>query len=133
MDVLSSFRLNPPLAEGIRRLGFRRWYERELIFSHLYLALALVALAGLLGAVELLSEATLAGKLIYTLFVGICAAVIFFSIQGYLLALSDAESIANQARCPRCSAYGMLELIGQRADVVHVRCRRCGHVWGIQS
>lgn len=129
MDVLSALRLNPPLAEGIRRFGFRRWYERELIFSHVYLALALVALAGLLGSIELFSDAGVAGKLIYTAFVCICAAVVFFAVQGYLLALSDAESMANQARCARCQSYGQLELTGQSADAVHVRCRKCGHGW----
>ncbi len=129
MDVLAALRLNPPLAEGIRRFGFRRWYERELIFSHVYLALAIVALAGLLGSIELFSEASLMGKLIYTAFVCICAAVVFFAVQGYLLALSAAESIANQARCARCQTYGQLELTGHSAVAVHVRCRKCGHGW----
>ena len=30
----SSNPLNRPLAEGIRRVGFRKWYERELLSSH---------------------------------------------------------------------------------------------------
>ncbi|MFN3631022.1 MAG: hypothetical protein ACK4XK_13365 [Casimicrobiaceae bacterium] len=133
MDVLSALRLNPPLAEGIRRFGFRRWYERELIFSHVYLALALVALAGLLGSIELFPDAGVLGKLIYAAFVCICAVVVFFAIQGYLLALSDAESTAKQARCARCQTYGQLELTGHGIDTVHVRCRKCGHGWAIRT
>jgi len=132
MDVLAALRLNPPLAEGIRRYGFRRWYERELIFSHLYLALALVALAGLLGSIELFASASLAGKVVYTGFVCICAAVVYFSVQGYLLALSDAEAIAHQANCGRCKTYGQLEWVGHGGAGVHVRCRKCGHVWTIR-
>jgi len=41
------------LAEGIRKTGFRRWYERQLIESHLYFVTAVLSLivvgAGLEG------------------------------------------------------------------------------------
>ena len=40
----------------IERHGFRRWYERQLIESHAYLALGFVALILLLSGLELLSE-----------------------------------------------------------------------------
>ena len=33
---------NPPLAEGIRRFGFRKWYERELLSSHAHMLLAVL-------------------------------------------------------------------------------------------
>ena len=41
----------------IERHGFRRWYERQLIESHAYLALGFVALILLLSGLELLSDA----------------------------------------------------------------------------
>ncbi|HZA96093.1 MAG TPA: hypothetical protein VE421_08130, partial [Burkholderiaceae bacterium] len=41
----------------IERHGFRRWYERQLIESHAYLALGFVALIFLLSGLELLSHA----------------------------------------------------------------------------
>ncbi len=40
----------------IERHGFRRWYERQLIESHAYLALGFVALILLLSGMELLSD-----------------------------------------------------------------------------
>ncbi len=40
----------------IERHGFRRWYERQLIESHAYLALGFVALILLLSGLELLSN-----------------------------------------------------------------------------
>ena len=40
----------------IERYGFRRWYERQLIESHAYLALGFVALIFLLSGLELLSH-----------------------------------------------------------------------------
>jgi Zn ribbon nucleic-acid-binding protein len=135
VKFLDSLRLNPPLADGIRRFGFRKWYERELIFSHVYLALAVVALAGMLGAIEVFSGATLILKLLDLMFVVICGAVVFVSVQGYLLSLTHAESMANQAKCSACEAYGRLEVISEdrRESNVHVRCKKCGHDWTIET
>mgnify|MGYP003454209120 CR=1 FL=1 len=36
----------------IRRIGFRKWYERELLQSHANLVLLLLATLGLLGCAE---------------------------------------------------------------------------------
>ena len=47
------------VAEYIHRHGFRRWYERQLIESHAYLALAFVALILLLSGIEVLAEVLL--------------------------------------------------------------------------
>jgi hypothetical protein len=54
-----------------------------------------------------------------------------------------AESIANQADCPRCKVYGRLELAqpapsaSQAAAVqvqqLAVRCRACAHEWHIHD
>lgn len=127
--------MNPPLAEGIRRAGFRKWYERELIFSHVYLALALLALAGMLGAIEVFADATLAEKLLDVAFVLICAVVTFYAVRAYLLALAAAESVAHQATCANCSAYGRIEVQSEdrREARVDVRCKRCGHAWSIHA
>ena len=46
------------VAEYIHRHGFRRWYERQLIESHAYLALAFIALILLLSAIEVLGGGT---------------------------------------------------------------------------
>jgi hypothetical protein len=134
VKFLDSLRLNPPLAEGIRRFGFRKWYERELIFSHIYLALAIVALAGMLGAIEVFSGATLLLKLLDAVFVLICGVVVFVSVQGYLLSLTHAESMANQAKCSACKTYGRLDVIAEnrRDQTVQVRCKKCGHEWSIE-
>lgn len=43
---------NPPLAEGIRRFGFRKWYERELLSSHAHMLLALLSTIALLASFE---------------------------------------------------------------------------------
>jgi len=40
------------LAEGIRKIGFRRWYERQLIESHLHLVVCIVSMLAALAALE---------------------------------------------------------------------------------
>ena len=40
------------LAEGIRKHGLRKWYERELLLSHAHLALCIISVIGVLGAFE---------------------------------------------------------------------------------
>jgi hypothetical protein len=39
------------LAAGIRKHGFRKWYERELLQSHAHMALTFIC-AGLLAALK---------------------------------------------------------------------------------
>ena len=43
-------RLNLRLAEGIRRVGFRKWYERELLSSHAHMLLAFLCVIALMPA-----------------------------------------------------------------------------------
>ena len=40
------------LAEGIRKHGFRKWYERELLQSHAHLVLTFLCAIGLFAAFE---------------------------------------------------------------------------------
>jgi hypothetical protein len=44
------------LAEGIKKVGFRRWYERQLIESHAYLITGLLSSILVLGSIESLSS-----------------------------------------------------------------------------
>ena len=135
MKILEWLRINPPLADGIRRFGFRKWYERELIFSHVYLALAIVAFAGMLGAIEVFEEAAIWLKLLDVAFVVICGGVVFVALQGYLVALTTAESISSQAGCSACETYGRVAVVSEnkRDGTVRVRCKHCSHEWHIDA
>jgi hypothetical protein len=124
------------LAEGIRRHGFRKWYERQLLQSHAHLALTFLCVVGVFAAFEALTRfrsvadqvtdlATLLGS----------AAAGLWALRRYLYLLSHAEAVAHQAECAKCEAYGRLELLQSDAlgESVQVRCRGCGHVWRIDS
>lgn len=124
------------LAQGIRRHGFRKWYERTLLASHAHLVLVVLCLLGLFAAFEGASSSTGTGhKLANYGAVLLCAAAALWALRRYLWLMGRAESAANQADCPQCKAYGRLELVAAEAggDVVRVRCKGCGHHWTIEA
>jgi hypothetical protein len=131
--------LNRPLADGIQRVGFRKWYERELLSSHAHMALALIAAVAMMASFEAYRGASVGEKLMNTAFVLVCAAIALWSMRRYLYLLMHAEEMANQANCAQCQAYGLLKL--QEVDdrrlaaqrLVPVCCKRCGFQWNLQD
>lgn len=120
----------------IRRLGFRKWYERELLQSHANLVLLLLACLGLLGAAEAYTvRAPFLDQLQIVAAALASGAIGLFSLRRYLYLLNHAEYVANQADCSVCGTYGRFELLGDPpagAAQLHVRCRHCGHAWHIE-
>lgn len=124
------------LSDGIRRLGFRKWYERELLQSHAHLALTFLCALGLLGAVEAAMQFTdQADRAIDTLAILASAAVGIWALRRYLYLLMHAEHAANQADCPHCGTYARFTLVEGRSALpaVAVRCRNCSHQWSIDD
>ena len=126
---------------SIRRLGFRKWYERELIKSHA--ALVTCLLCGLLFAalfeqvrgLELHVYAVMAASLILG----------WASWRLYITILQRAELYGERSTCPDCKTYGRFEVMatgldthpGRTAEAVapleaawmRVKCRKCGATW----
>ena len=131
--------LNRPLADGIQRVGFRKWYERELLSSHAHMALALISAEAMMASFEAFRGASASEKLMNTAFVLVCAGIALWSMRRYLYLLMHAEEMANQANCAQCQAYGLLKLqevedrrlTAQR--LVPVCCKRCGFQWNLQD
>lgn len=119
----------------IRRLGFRKWYERELLRSHANLVLLLLACLGLLGAAEVYTvRAPLLDQLETVAAALASGAIGLLALRRYLYLLNHAEYVANQADCSACGTYARFELIGEpplSAERLQVRCRHCGHTWHI--
>lgn len=129
---------NPSLADGIRRHGFRKWYERELLSSHAHMALALLSSVALIASFEAFQGGSWAEKLLDASFVLVCAAIALWSLRRYLYLLMHAEEMANQANCGQCKAYGLLLVPddARGADtrrLVPVCCKRCGFRWDMQD
>lgn len=124
------------LAQGIRTIGFRKWYERRLLTGHAHLAAVLVAVVGVMMALEAATRYATAQERVFDWAVALaCAGGGLWALRRYLFLLTHAESVANQADCPQCKTYGRLELVDADAtgQDVTVRCRHCGHVWRIES
>ncbi len=93
------------LADGIRKHGFRKWYERELRQSHVRLFLLL------------------------------CTGIGIWALRRFIYLLMHAEAIASQAVRPACESYGSLQLVqdDECSERVKVKCRGCEHEWHIQD
>jgi hypothetical protein len=127
--------LNHSLATGIQKVGFRKWYERELLSSHAHMILAFLCIIGVMAAFEAFSGGTLADKLFDAVAILICAGVGLWALRRYLALLMNAENIANQAICPHCAAYGLFTFLSEDThhQLTHVRCRKCAHEWTIEG
>ena len=123
------------LADGIRKHGFRKWYERELLQSHAHMALTFLCGVGIVAAFEGLTRHRENGNQATNLLaLAICAAVGLWSLRRYLYLLNHAEAVAHQAECRQCGTYGRLRLVGERPDDgVSVRCASCQHEWRIDD
>jgi hypothetical protein len=138
------------VAERIRNHGFKRWYERQLIESHLYFVTCF--LSGLLVAACLEQfgfqgpETQRAAMLALAVGGGaLCA----FSWKRFKESLMLAERLAESATCGKCGVYASFRVLahgprtvrpdGEELDApdedatwLRVRCRKCQHEWTIR-
>lgn len=132
------------IADGIAKLGFRRWYERQLIESHLYLVtcfLCMIVVAACMEAFSLrepgLKPALMLALTLAAGFAGI------HSWGRYQQLMVRAERLGDQSTCAGCKTYGSLRVTAsgplspldyarnrEQAEMwIRVRCRKCGHEW----
>ncbi|MBL8513130.1 MAG: hypothetical protein JNJ55_03990 [Betaproteobacteria bacterium] len=122
-------------AASIARMGFRKWYERQLIDGHL--ALVTCILAAFLAAASLeaftfpASVPALAGCL--TVF-GVACGITCVAWRRYQRTMTGAWRLGEKAVCAQCAAYGRFEVEsagigGEQQPWLDVRCRKCGFKW----
>ena len=135
MNLGTSNLARPGLADAFRRIGFRKWYERQLLSGHAHMVLAVLSVIGLLGSFEAFGLANEGERTLNVLFVLICAGVALWALRRYLFLLARAEDAANQASCGSCGEYGRFKVVGAGAtrSETEVSCRRCEHRWTITA
>jgi hypothetical protein len=127
------------LSDAIRRRGFRRWYERQLIEGHAYLVTGLLALIMMAISIEMIDFRHSVQGLIALLMVGAAGSVLtLHAWRQFTFLLARAEYLAGRATCPSCRTYARFAI--DRVDdnpgavagcTLHVQCRKCGHRWSI--
>ncbi|MFM2187932.1 MAG: hypothetical protein ACO26F_02030 [Burkholderiaceae bacterium] len=127
--------LNRTLADGIREVGFKRWYQRELLSGHAQLVLLILSTVGFIGCLEVMSTLHSGERLLNAFYAVLCAAAGAWALRRYLFLLMRAESIAHQANCPSCGTYGRLQVVEEHPEQqdITVLCRRCKATWRIEE
>ncbi len=133
-------------AEGIRKHGFRNWYERQLIESHVYFItgfMSAVLVMALLEDINLRGPGPLS-KAVLAVVIG-AALLTAVAMRRYLRVLMRAEFIAEHCVCAQCGSYGGIRVIdASRAGAdtaepedgppwMHVACRKCAHEWRVDT
>jgi len=122
------------LVDGIRTVGFRKWYRGELTRSHLSLVALLLCGIGALVTLALVGlQAPMSDRIGSFVLQIACAAMGAVALRRYLFLLLRAEEAAREAVCPNCATYGKLDLAGgePQQQQMEVRCRSCRNVWSM--
>jgi hypothetical protein len=135
-------------AQGIEKLGFRRWYERQLIEGHVYFVTCFLSMIVIAASLEQIDWRASPGQIMFLLAVLVAGgALCIASLRRYNFLLVRAECLGSQSNCPECRVYGVLKVIGAgegeerrggvftRADNpwIRVRCKKCGHEWRMEN
>jgi len=123
--------------DALRKRGFRRWYERQLVESHAYLVTGILSLIMMAIALEVIEfRESIANAFALALIAGSGGGLAIFAWKQFSKLLLRAEALAGQAVCGECRAYGKFDVVEARDSSealtgrsLVVRCRQCQHRW----
>lgn len=125
---------------AITTLGFRRWYERQLLESHACLVTCFLCTILLAVCLEgAIPRSGVFGSLTALLTALASAACAVWSWNHYRVVFSRAERYGNVAHCEHCGSYARFDVerthAGDSADEpeLKVRCRHCSHRWSMPA
>jgi len=117
-------------ARAIDRMGFRRWYERQLIEGHVWLVTALLCAFTVAACLEMVEFREL-GVVILTGGAIFAAGLIsWHGVRRYMILMGLAEHVASQTTCPQCRTYARFKVL-DTSSRMRVCCRKCGQEWTI--
>ena len=115
------------------RMGFRKWYERELLSGHAHMVLSVLSVIALMASMEGFRDGPTV-HLENVLFVVVCGAIGLWALRRYLFLMMRAEVVANQANCPNCGEYGRFGVVARNGGAeAEACCRKCVHKWVIDT
>ncbi len=136
------------IIEGVRKLGFRKWYERQLIEAHVWLVTGFLALIVAFALFEVRNDLTDAPqRLMFMVGAVASAGGCILAWLRYHRTLEATEMAAELAVCPHCGTYGRLTVVRSLAHpdaavdrqpiladlpCIQVRCRHCQGEWHLE-
>ena len=119
-------------AGAIGKLGFQRWYERELLLCHSWLVACLLCAFALLALLEDLNVREAGWSAVPVLLAAFAAGCIaWYALARYLSMLLRAMHVAERSTCAGCGEHGKYRLVSATARSMTVHCRKCGKEWTI--
>lgn len=130
----------------LQLIGFRRWYERQLISGHASLVLALLCVVLVACGFELMSlKETNLGFIGQALIIILGAFSAWHAMKRYQRIMLEAEYIGSKASCSACGRYGFvwpkddppLVIAATQPDqeprvlMIKACCKKCAHRWEI--
>lgn len=127
-------------AQGIARLGFRVWYERQLIEGHIYFVTGFMSAVLIMALLEDLNLRRPGPVSLLSLAVIIVATLLGGgAMRRYMRLLFRAEALAEQCVCAGCSSYGVIRVLDagvvdadDHPQWIRVACKKCGHQWRLE-
>ncbi len=128
-------------AQGISKLGFRIWYERQLIESHFYFVTGFMCTVLIMALMEELNLRGPGPLSLSSLAMIVAATLVgIFAMRRYMRMLNRAEALAEQCVCPGCTSYGTIRVLDagviesdEQPQWMRVSCRKCDHQWQVES
>jgi hypothetical protein len=129
----------------IGKLGFQKWYEKQLRESRLWLVLAFVCLILFtIGFQVFTAREAIVTFLVKTVMIGVGVSVAWLAFKKYSRSILLARSVGEIAICPPCR-YPSFSIVRKEIPGVNnmptriahdlnqdgllVSCRRCHHKW----
>lgn len=114
-------------------IGFRRWYERQLIESHAWFVTCVLCLLAVFVLLEELSARTAPALVLgWGTLVFVAGAVAIYGYLRYKAIMEEAERLADRSVCEACKEYGRFRVPRLAAGApFEARCR-CGNRWRIE-
>lgn len=118
-------------ARSIERLGFKRWYERQLIESHAWLVSCFLCGLAIAATLEVNGFSLKSVSGFVTIgFVYVAGLVCWYSLKRYRTLMARAERLSEQSTCQTCRTYAAFSVVTPQP--MSVRCRKCAHEWTLR-
>jgi hypothetical protein len=115
-------------ARSIEKLGFKRWYERQLLESHAWLVTAILCSLAICAVLEVVGwRIHSPGSLLAVICVYVAGMTAWHGLKRYRAIMSEAERLSEQSTCKSCRAYAAFDITAEHP--LSARCRKCGNEW----